>query len=116
MVAAAITNYNGGGDSDIADPSIGQLKFYLKHYGHTADINLGFSELESRPCTDTDLNNVNGDNDESDFYPLGSASEKDMKAFGHRLQCLTHPEKLKLQGNFDTSLASNLMIVFEECT
>ena len=75
MVAAAVTNFDGS-NVDITDPEIGEIKFYLKHWNidvekHTID----FKEIESKVCTEADLNDHEGTNsDVSSFYPIEKSS------------------------------------------
>ncbi len=74
MVAAAVTNFDGS-NVDITDPEIGEIKFYLKQWNVDVDgYSLNFLEIESKVCTDADLNDENGSNsDDSAFYPVEKA-------------------------------------------
>ena len=75
MVAAAVTNFDGS-NVDLTDPEIGEIKFYLKYWdvdveGYTVD----FKEIESKVCTEADLNDNSGSNsDVSAFYPVEKSS------------------------------------------
>ena len=40
---------------------------------------------------------------------------EDVTAYTGRFKCLDEPEKLVLRGNYDSQIASNLMVVFDKC-
>ena len=98
----------------IEDPSIGTVKFIMKHYGGIEGDT--FLELESHFCKEKDLPDTQGSNKESNFYNLSENSEPNLLEYGPRFKCLTNPERdLKMFGNYDTSIAANLMVVFDKC-
>ena len=113
MLAAGVTAYDNS-SADITDPSIGQLKFIIKSFSPTGDIDL-FTELETKTCP-LEYFLIDNFDVKTPFFEFPSYSENDVKIYGPKMRCLTKPEQLSLWGNFDTSYASNLMIVFEKCS
>lgn len=67
MFAAGLTEYDGSSDI-IEDPSVGRLVFLWKRWG----LNKGSksNEIETRPCTEADFNNVEDSNEKSFFFKL----------------------------------------------
>ena len=81
------------------------------------DFSLRFIELENKVCQPEDFNfgNTTDEANVSPFYPVKETSESDLKSFGPRkMRCIKNLSELKVCGNYDTSKASNLMIVFEK--
>jgi len=37
------------------------------------------------------------------------------EVYGHKLLCLKNTDDIKIQGNYDSTSASQLMVVFEKC-
>ena len=56
------------------DPTIGQLEIYRKNWEPDYENNdlseIEFPQLESRPCTREDFNDVEGSNESTSFYKL----------------------------------------------
>ena len=55
------------------------------------------------------------DGDSSNFFPITDISANDMEKYGPKLKCVDFDANYKLLGNFNTEIASNLMVVFERC-
>ena len=119
MVAAAVTDFAaGGGNVDITDPEIGEIKFYLKNWDVTWTSSIiNFKEIETKVCTEADLNDHEGTySDVSAFYPVKQSSVQYVKKYGPGvMRCIKNLDDLKLWGNYDTDKTSNLMVVFEKC-
>ena len=62
-VAAAITAFDGD-FSVTEDPTVGEIKFYLKQWTDDTSLGLWFTELKQRPCTEADF-----EGDDA-FWPL----------------------------------------------
>lgn len=110
MVAAAVTNY--GDPANIEDPSIGTVEFYIKSW--LADGSpLDFHKLKTRPCKKEEFSfpddKVKRD---TPFYPVHENSES-LKSYIPKMKCID--EDYSLYGDFNTNVASTLMIVFEKC-
>ena len=73
------------------------------------------TELKTHYCTEDEINDIEGTKTNSTFYPISKLSSIDVKAYIGRFKCLDEPEKLVLRGNYDTQVASNLMVVFDKC-
>ena len=89
-IAAAVLNLSTDQPQTI-DPSIGELKIYLKTWGTGADsdVNVRFSEVETKTCEEGDLNNVEDAYPESGFYAMRNDSQKYIDQFGvSRLRCV----------------------------
>ena len=112
MVAAAIPK-SFGQTADLTE-DIGSLKFYKKNWVENGDIL--FTELKTRPCKRSDfILNAAGDNkSQSLFYPT-NRSAPEISKFWSEFKCIADVSDLKVNGNFDTSVANQLMIVFEKC-
>ena len=115
MVAAAVTAFDGS-SVDIQDPEVGEVKFYLKNWDvDEVNYSLKFTQLKSRICNRDDLNYGNS-SDESPFFPISQYNQVELAQYGAgKMRCLDEVENLKLWGDYDTSKASNLMVVFEKC-
>ena len=74
IVAAGLSDYSGGKNKNITDPTMGQLRFIMKSYGHSDIKGIQFKQLETRPCTDADFNYA-ADHDDvyTQFYPVESS-------------------------------------------
>ena len=73
QIAAGITAYKDG-SSTIEDPEIGVIKFYEKSWGYEGQTQVEFRELRTKPCTDSDFNFEDNDDDKG-FYPINSISK-----------------------------------------
>ena len=71
-----------------------------------------FEELESRPCSQEELL---GESPESNFYESNPNSVSDIVRYGPKMRCPVKQKELALWGNYDTTEAQNIMIVFEKC-
>lgn len=49
------------------------------------------------------------------FYELSESSKIDANIYGQKMICPKNQKDLKLQGHFNASKATNLMLVFEKC-
>ena len=117
MIAAAVTNFDGS-NVDITDPEIGEIKFYLKQWDVDVEgYTVSFKEIESKVCTDSDLNDHKGSNsDVSAFNPVELNSVSYVKQYGPgKMRCIKNLDDLQIWGNYDTDTTSNLMVVFEKC-
>ena len=116
MVAAGITAYDGSSEI-ITDPSIGELKFYKKGWSGAETPSGLFQPIATKTCAQSifyhsdDIENT-GD---TRFYLTSQNSLVDLQIYGPKLQCLEKPKDVVLWGNYDSSEASNLMVVFEKC-
>ena len=113
-----ITGYDGS-PVDVIDPTIGEIKFYLKTWDSDDPELTGtrFEPLEHKMCDTSTFNDENNSNPSSKFYQLLSTVANDLRIYGHKMRCLT-PEaekRLNLHGDYDTGKAANLMVVFEKC-
>lgn len=113
-ISAAITAFDGSSEI-IEDPEIGKLEFYIKHWGDTIyGPTFDFYRLPTKICEpERDFNDLEGTNKDADFYPVHKVSENDLNIYGPKMKCIT--ETYNLQGNYNTELAANLMVVFEIC-
>lgn len=100
-------------DTPLEDPAYGEVKFIMKVWG--SEVVGTFTELESHYCREDELNDVEGSNKNSTFYPVTKLSEAHLNSYRGRFKCLDHPEQLNLSGNYQSSDASNLMVVFDKC-
>ena len=80
----------------------------------TEDIETYFTEIKTRPCKDSDLNDLDNSNSLSNFYPINKYSELNQQFYGLKLKCIDN-EELSVYGNYDSGAAQNLMVVFERC-
>ena len=62
-----------------------------------------FKEIKTRTCTKSDFNDVDGSNDESNFYATDTNSEKPLDLYYHTLKCIDDDEEVLTQGNYDTN-------------
>ena len=76
----------------IEDPEIGTLKMYRKTWDFTNEDeykgNVEFFPIATHFCEDKDFNDVDGSNEESNFYPTDPFSEKKLKIYGNKLKCM----------------------------
>ena len=87
----------------------------MKRWGLERSIDL-FTELESHYCDKSELNNAEGTVETAKFYPVSDLSEINLQEYAGRFKCLTNPSRdLKINGNYDTVQASNLLVAFEKC-
>ena len=98
----------------LEDPTIGEIKFIMKAWGLGSDVKF-LTELGSHFCTEEELNDIEGNNVDSIFFPVSKLSETDKNYYTGRFKCLDEPEKLVLRGNYDSDMTSNLMAVFDMC-
>ena len=116
MIAAGVTDYTDAYDGS-TDPTIGEFKIYKKQWDiydeESGDL---FTELKTRNCRMDDFNGIDGEeNSSSPFYKVAKFSERDLKNFGKNLRCLEDSNDLNMWGNYDSSMASHVSIVFEKC-
>ena len=108
QVAARITSY--GNTTDIEDPEIGAMEFYIK--GWKADLSpICFKKLKKRKCNLDDFQD-SATNQEVMFFPLHIKSES-LKEYVPTMQCID--EQFDIYGDFDTNIAQNLMVTFTKC-
>ena len=113
-----ITAYDGSPVDNI-DPTIGELKFYLKTWDSDDPELTGtrFYQLEHEMCDTSKFNDEHNNNPSSKFYQVSSTVANDLRTYGHKMRCLT-PEaekRVSLHGDYDTGKAANIMVVFEKC-
>ena len=89
QVAAAVISIDPTVDTT-EDPEIGTLKMYKKVFSE--DIETYFTEIKTRPCNDSDLNDIDDSNSQSNFYPINKYSEHNQKIFGLKLKCIDNEE------------------------
>ena len=63
---------------------------YKKRFSE--DIETNFELIKTKPCEDKDFNNVDGSNEESNFYKVTESTEILLKAHGHKLKCIDGEE------------------------
>lgn len=109
-VAAAVTAY--GDPTDIEDPRIGTIEFYIKSWKADGSP-LDFKKLDTRLCS-LDEFSFRSDKVKRDtpFYPVHQKSES-LRDYLPKMKCVDEP--YDLYGDFSTNIASNLMVVFELC-
>lgn len=102
----------------IEDPEIGTLKMYRKTWDFINEDeykgNVEWSEIGTHFCLDQEFNDVEGNNEETKFYPTDPFSEKKLKLYGNKLKCMDE-ENNTIFGNYNSPQANNLVIVFELC-
>mmetsp|Transcript_13138 Transcript_13138/g.16716 ORF Transcript_13138/g.16716 Transcript_13138/m.16716 type:complete len:106 (+) Transcript_13138:308-625(+) len=105
MVAAALSNYDGGKTKNITDPSIGRLKFVLKEWGEGI-VGIQFRELKTRLCEREDFNFDELQDkriSKTKFYPIDKNMASDLRTYGPgTMECPQYVEDIKISGNFDT--------------
>ena len=114
MLGAAVSAFDQSSE-DITDLEIGEVKFIRKQWG--GDKPLEFEEIPTVPCRDTDYFGPSGEGDLEDapFLPVKHEMKVFHKTYGPKLLCPKDLNDIEIKGNYDTSVASNLMIVFEKC-
>ena len=72
--------------------------------------------METRPCEREDFNLGNDDDSSGSslFYPT-IRSKAEVSKFWSEFQCISNVTEVKVNGNYDTSIANQLMIAFEKC-
>ena len=73
-----------------------------------------FRELETRDCRDDEFNSTDFEENYT-FYPPTRSAESDIKIYGPKMKCLENTDDVKLWGNYDSTTARNIMVVFERC-
>ena len=115
MIAAAVTSYDGSSES-IEDEDIGTIKFYMKSWNVKENEGLSWKELKSRPCQKSDFAQKDDsieDLHRTGFYNTNPVSVADIGTYGKKLKCID--DEFTISGNYDTSIASNLQVVFQKC-
>ena len=102
------------------DPTIGEIKFYLKTWDSDDPELTGvrFQPLEHEMCDTSTFKDEKYSNLSSKFYQVSFLVANDMRTYGHKMRCLT-PEaekRLNLLGDYDTGKVANYMVVFEKCS
>ena len=69
--------------------------------------------MQNSLCELGELNDFEGSKEDSHFFPTSSVSEYDVQTYGPKMKCIR--EDYQILGNFNTNMASNLMVVFEKC-
>ena len=82
-VAAGITGFDGN-YTITEDPTIGEIKFYLKEWVEDATQGLWFTELKQRPCNDSDF-----EGDDA-FWPLHEKFYS-LKDYRKKMKCIDEP-------------------------
>ena len=76
----------------------------------------GHHDLETRFCDESDFLDDENYSDGAGFYPLSHLSEITYDEYGGRYKCLADPDKdMRIHGNYQNDVASNLKVVFERC-
>ena len=76
----------------------------MKKWAEDSYFDTGTKLIDTRFCTEKDMNDINNSNDDSNFYKLTENNEYDVKKFTHRMKCIDNPERdLKLWGHYSTS-------------
>ena len=110
--AAALTAYDGSSE-DITDLSVGRMKFVTKNWDSEDPKMETFADLESEPCDQEKL--LNGGTNGSEYFKLDESTANDSRVYAPKMLCPVNLQKDKLQGNYNTQKAKNIMIVFEKC-
>ena len=118
-VAFALTAYDSSSDPRELDDSFGILGAYLKIWGEQdAAGNIKptyFKKLETRHCEKKDINLDGDDNDDGYlFYKPSEEFTSDANRFYQKLHCLVNDDA-KLQGDYNSAAASQLVLRFEVC-
>lgn len=86
---------------------------YRKSYVPKSPIT--FTEIETRPCTPKDfIFNPKEENPEAIFYPT-MRTLSDLEWFGDSFICIKNREDMFGFGNYQTTAASVIMVVWERC-
>ena len=127
MIAAGIPEWGNDYRTDIP-ANVGALKFYIKWWGHDYE-NINFTEVETRPCEWEDFDHSLKDERysyidsfhnvvESDKDPLFYPTRQNWGELANMWRdfyCISKPEELFINGNYDTFEGATLMVVFENC-
>ena len=108
-ITARVARY--GTFDDIEDPSMGTVEFYLKSWNDDTSP-LKFRKLKTRPYSISDFQGEEGANNESKFYPMHFKSFI-FKKYVPKMKCID--EDIEIYGDFNTNIASSLLVVFETC-
>ena len=112
-VAAGIPYGEQGVWGEGVPADIGALKFYRKSWTPGSDTL--FYEIPIRKCTREDFNFGDGsDTSKALFYPT-EKSLADLKNHWNDMLCPVDVKDFYGNGNFDSTVANNLMVVFENC-
>ena len=112
MFAAGLTAYDGSSES-VEDPQYGHLVFIYKRWGlNTSTKN---NEIETKGCTEDDLNDNQDSNPDSPFYRLRYRDQSILDSYGPKMKCFKDPSQLAIWGNFDSSQAQNFQLAFRKC-
>ena len=68
--------------------------------------------LKTRPCTYADID-WDGTDENAQFYKPANGFSRDVNTYWNTLQCIDDP--IALVGNFNTAVATQLLITFEVC-
>ena len=50
------------------------------------------------------------------FFEVAKSSANDMKYYNKKFKCMTREQKTRIQGDYNSSKARNLIIRFEKCS
>ena len=118
QVAAAVTNWSFDKAEPVDDPTLGTLKMYYVAWTEDSESDLSFQrEIKLRNCTADDF--VNSENSissgaEDKFYQPLSESQIFVDRYWGIMKCIDDVD-FSLYGNYQTSEAQNLQIIFEKC-
>jgi len=85
----------------------------MKRWG--GDVLLEFTELPTVPCKDITSFGKDGEEEKQLFNPLSPDSIEQFNIYGPKLLCLKNTDDLRIKGNYDSSRAAQLMVIFEKC-
>ena len=96
------------------------MKIYLKKWDVDDPDTKGkliWQEIQTKYCDKELITNVDGTNKYSKFFMTNPVSVSDLNAYGSRLKCIDDQDlrSLTMYGNYQTNIASNLMVVLEKC-
>lgn len=130
-VAFALTKFDDNFDG-IEDEEIGTLKAFYREWGFENSVGATVSYLDVRDCTYADFHLDEDGNPLSDepkifltenekdpdgtpvFFPPNEFQVNFVKQYGKKMKCLDN-EKIKLQGDYDSTKARQFCIAFEAC-
>ena len=79
-------------EGTVEDPTIATLKFYVKKWDSLDEEESNgsaiFTPVKTKACTTDNFNNVEGTNNESNFFALHPTSEVDLNIYGDHMKCI----------------------------
>lgn len=103
MIAAGLSTYSDSTEV-IEDPSIGVVQFYWRRWSNQSYESQN-SPIETQPCSPSNFTTKSDSEKETYFYPVREKDESNLRNHGHKLKCVSEPQKLAIWGNYDSTEA-----------